>query len=72
MEAHSSNIVAVGKQRVLHILSVSVAVVTHHAKRMRRIILSYVACPAVPYFHTLSHKRHDFRKKTLWNIKCVF
>jgi hypothetical protein len=34
-------------------------------------ILSSIACPALQYFSTLSHKRHDFRKK-LWNIKCVF
>ena len=27
---------------------------------MRRIILSCVACPAVPYFCTLPHKRYDF------------
>jgi hypothetical protein len=27
-------------------------------------ILSYVARLAVPYFHTLSHKRHDFRGKS--------
>ena len=34
-------------------------------------ILIYVVCPAVPYFRTLSHKRHDFRKQLL-NIKGVF
>jgi hypothetical protein len=34
-----------------------------HAKRMLRIILSSVACLSLPYFCTLSHKRHDFRKK---------
>ena len=40
---------------------VSVALVIRHAKRMRRIVLPSVASPALPYFSTLSHKRHDFR-----------
>jgi len=30
-----------------------------------------VACPALQYFPTISHQRHDFRKKTLLNIRCV-
>jgi len=36
--------------------SVSVVLVILHAKRMRRM-----SCPALPYFSTLSHKRHVFR-----------
>ena len=31
------------------------------ASLLRSIILSCVACPALPYFSTLSHKRQDFR-----------
>ena len=34
--------------------------------------LSSVACLALQYVSTLSHKRHDFREKKLLNIKCVF
>ena len=35
-------------------------------------ILSSVACPALQYSSTFSRKRHDFRIKNLFYIKCVF
>jgi hypothetical protein len=44
---------------------VSVALVIQHAERMRRIIVSPVACLAVPCFSYLSHERHDFRNKII-------
>ena len=40
-----------------------VALIIKNAKRMRRIILSSVACPVLQYFSTLLNKRHDFRNK---------
>ena len=47
------------------------ALVIQHAKRVRRIILPSVACPAVPYFSTLSHKRQDIREKFIEYKICV-
>ena len=41
-----------------------------HAMRIRRIILLSVVCLALSHSSTLSHKRHEFRKK--YYTKCVF
>ena len=35
-------------------------------------LLSSVTCPARQYISTLSHKRHDFRKKQVTEHKIVF
>jgi hypothetical protein len=50
---------------------VFVALVIQHAKRTRRVVLSPVASPALQYFSTLSHKRHDLKKKVITHKMCV-
>jgi multisubunit Na+/H+ antiporter MnhE subunit len=44
--------------------------VIQHAQRMRRFILSSVVSLAVQNFSTLSHKRHDFRRKVTVGKLC--
>ena len=63
--------VAVQTKYVLHILSVCLQTQLYSVQ-FACAMLSYVACPALQYFPTLSlTKCYDFRKAVL-NTKCVF
>jgi len=42
---------------------VFLALVIQHSMRVRRSVLSPIACLAVQYFSTLSHKRQNIRTK---------
>ena len=50
---------------------VHVALLIQHATRMRHIVTSFVAPLALPCSSTLSHKRHDFRKRVTEYKMCV-
>jgi hypothetical protein len=51
---------------------VSVALVIQHAMRMRHSLLSSVACPAVHYSSTLSHKRQLFKNPKILPLKSQY
>jgi hypothetical protein len=48
-----------------------VALVIQHAKRMRCVIVSVMACPVISNFSTFSRKWDDFRRKKILTIQCV-
>jgi len=50
---------------------VCVALVIQHAMHMRRFVL-FGFPDTIIIFCTLSKKRHDFRKKKLLKLNCVF
>jgi hypothetical protein len=49
---------------------VTLDLLIQHGKSMHPILLSCVACLAVPYFSTFSHKRHDFQENVTENKTC--
>jgi hypothetical protein len=69
-EARSCNFCYHGTQISIFSECVSVALVIELARRMRRILLPCMACKALPYPSTLSHKRYDFRSKVTEHKAC--
>ena len=59
------------KQCVTYSECVCVVLNIQHANRTSRIILSPVACPAIPHFSSLSQKRHDYCEFFFKNKFCV-
>ena len=58
---HTTTVAMETQLSTKHSASICILVfVIQHAKCMRCIISSDVACPTLPYFYTLSHKQPKF------------
>ena len=69
-EARSRNHCCRGKAiNITHSECVPLSLVIQQAARMRRLIFSSVACPAVPYFSTLKYKALIFGGKIFFEHK---
>ena len=68
--------IALKKQQVLNIMSVSVSLLYLPGMQivsfLLRILLSSVACLSLPYFSTLFPIRQDYRKKIFEHIISIF
>ena len=58
--------------RITYLQCVSIALFIQHAKHMLCVVLSSVACLAVTYSSTLSHRRYDFRRCGIGHKMCVW
>jgi len=71
-EANSRNRCCRGKAKsIKYSPCVFVALIIRHEKSLLLMIFSSVVCLVVPYFSTLSRKRHDFRENFIEHKKCV-
>jgi len=66
----SATLVAVGKQWVLHNLSLCVCRLRYPAC-IAHVPYCHVAFPSLQTFSTFSHKRHDFPQAVIENKMCV-
>jgi hypothetical protein len=57
---------------ITHYECVSVVLVIQHAKRMRHVVLSSVACHTLQYFSTYLINGKVFGEKKIWDIKKCF